>query len=849
MSAISLKSITGITSITTPAGVDNQLTLHNNNTTEAVKLDIAGNLHFHNHLNITGVSTASNFKTGTSNLHNTGLNVQDLDVDGHTNLDNVSIAGVTTMTGRLQIDSGDLKIFGTAPTLFLRDTNDNPDYRIMNSHGSLKIFDETNGVDRFIISPTGNVSILKDLDVDGHTNLDNVSIAGIVTAQNIRYQSGGNNWNGNPRSVVIGYSGSNYANLGMGWVPTSTNDQYTSANTDYQSRLQLYDGLQIYGSGASVTSGQTVTWNTVADFKPGAIKLYTSGSSNSEKLRITSNGKVNIGTGELDQTDRMLNIYGGRARISGITAGNSFEIYASNTSGQSYGILCQAGTNSSDINTALRNTSGVSLFRVRGDGVVFVGSSTVQQGSTSKLEVMGTLNNSYPNYSYPIMVSDDAAYNSSGGPGGGIGFSFKQNSGGAYAQAGGIRGVKENTTDGDYASALLFYTRANGAGTVEQVRINSKGQLNLGGGLGGTNTRNFTHLFNMHPLTNPAGALWNYNNNNVYLGQNIYFTGQYQRDQAAASSYFQQEGGKHKFYTAASGTAGAACTPYQIAAFEPNNIPSSLSSGNRPSYKGNLVLFGGSSATSQGGIEFHTSGGGGGGYGSRITAASDGTLAFHVRNNNSAWMTPLSFVWNGDLSWGENPNNTLYDEGSNHGAYYRRQQGSFQIATKSSSGWSNVYLNKNTSGGTNDYRWIDFYWNSTSRGQITWNGSNVVYGGQSDYRLKENVVDIDDGISRVKQLLPRRFNWISDETDTAQDGFIAHEVQSVIPTAVTGTKDQVVTQEEFDNDTQPEDKEVGTPIYQQMDYGKITPLLTAAVKELIAKVEALEADVAALKGS
>ena len=106
MSAISLKSITGITSITTPAGVDNQLTLHNNNTTEAVKLDIAGNLHFHNHLNITGVSTASNFKTGTSNLHNTGLNVQDLDVDGHTNLDNVSIAGVTTFSTSPVVPNG-----------------------------------------------------------------------------------------------------------------------------------------------------------------------------------------------------------------------------------------------------------------------------------------------------------------------------------------------------------------------------------------------------------------------------------------------------------------------------------------------------------------------------------------------------------------------------------------------------------------------------------------------------------------------------------------------------------------------------------------------------------------------
>ncbi len=59
MSAISLKSITGITSITTPAGVDNQLTLHTNNTTERVKIDVAGNVHVNNHLNITGVTTVA----------------------------------------------------------------------------------------------------------------------------------------------------------------------------------------------------------------------------------------------------------------------------------------------------------------------------------------------------------------------------------------------------------------------------------------------------------------------------------------------------------------------------------------------------------------------------------------------------------------------------------------------------------------------------------------------------------------------------------------------------------------------------------------------------------------------
>ena len=186
------------------------------------------------------IVVGSNIKIGNAGIITaSGLDISgDIDVDGHTNLDNVSIAGVTTFTGAI----------------------------------------DANG----------------DLDVDGHTNLDNVSIAGIVTAQQIRYSSGSGNWNGNPRSVVLGYSGTEYAQLGMGWIPTGTNGQHTSNNTDLQSRLQLQDGLQIYGSGAPVASGQTVSWKTVADFKPSAIKLYTSGNSNSEKLRITSTGLVGI---------------------------------------------------------------------------------------------------------------------------------------------------------------------------------------------------------------------------------------------------------------------------------------------------------------------------------------------------------------------------------------------------------------------------------------------------------------------------------------------------------------------------------------------------------------------------
>ena len=81
MSQINIKSISGITSITTPAGVDNQLTLHTNNTNQAFKLDHAGNLHFNNHVNTTGISTASNFKTGTTDLHSLGLTAASADID------------------------------------------------------------------------------------------------------------------------------------------------------------------------------------------------------------------------------------------------------------------------------------------------------------------------------------------------------------------------------------------------------------------------------------------------------------------------------------------------------------------------------------------------------------------------------------------------------------------------------------------------------------------------------------------------------------------------------------------------------------------------------------------------
>ena len=117
-------------------------------------------------------------------------------------------------------------------------------------------------------------------------------------------------------------------------------------------------------------------------------------------------------------------------------------------------------------------------------------------------------------------------------------------------------------------------------------------------------------------------------------------------------------------------------------------------------------------------------------------------------------------------------------------------------------------------------------------GTISMSGSATAYNTSSDYRLKENVTDVTDGITRVKQLAPKRFNFIAD-ADTTVDGFLAHEAQAVVPEAVHGTKDEV---DDDDN-----------AVMQGIDQSKLVPLLTAALQEAITKIETLETKVAALE--
>jgi hypothetical protein len=133
-----------------------------------------------------------------------------------------------------------------------------------------------------------------------------------------------------------------------------------------------------------------------------------------------------------------------------------------------------------------------------------------------------------------------------------------------------------------------------------------------------------------------------------------------------------------------------------------------------------------------------------------------------------------------------------------------------------------------TNAGDTTTRYINFRrQNGAIIGYVGMNGASAVnYSTSSDYRLKENVTPVSDGITRLQQLKPSRFNFIADPAKTV-DGFLAHEVQTIVPEAITGEKDAV--------------DDEGNPEYQGIDQSKLVPLLTAALQEAVAKIESLEA--------
>jgi len=116
-------------------------------------------------------------------------------------------------------------------------------------------------------------------------------------------------------------------------------------------------------------------------------------------------------------------------------------------------------------------------------------------------------------------------------------------------------------------------------------------------------------------------------------------------------------------------------------------------------------------------------------------------------------------------------------------------------------------------------------------GTITISGTTTTYGTSSDYRLKENVTPVTTGLVTIGALKPVTYDWVADKSKG--EGFIAHELQFVIPLAVNGAKDAV--------------NEDGSIKPQNVDYSKIVVHLVAAIQEQQTTITALTARIAALE--
>jgi hypothetical protein len=205
---------------------------------------------------------------------------------------------------------------------------------------------------------------------------------------------------------------------------------------------------------------------------------------------------------------------------------------------------------------------------------------------------------------------------------------------------------------------------------------------------------------------------------------------------------------------------------------------------------------------------------------SNSVGSSQGDLRFYT-NAGSGIVERVRVTHDGYFGIGK----TTDGLSANGGFWHLSGENSYNefVRTTTSDSSANIYISRANNGFP---LWFGFIGASPiSVGSVSITNSATSFNTTSDYRIKENEIELPNALSRVNNLKPYRFNFISDADNTV-DGFFAHEVAEVVPEAVTGEKDAV----DDDGEIEP----------QQLDHSKLVPILVKAVQELSAKVEALE---------
>ena len=379
------------------------------------------------------------------------------------------------------------------------------------------------------------------------------------------------------------------------------------------------------------------------------------------------------------------------------------------------------------------------------------------------------------------------------------------------------------------------------------MTANTSGEQSVGVGhnsLGGNTTGNynvaagFAALYTNNGSNNVAiGHEASYLNtsggNNTAVGKSALRSNTTASENTAVgyqAGYSTTTGADNVFIGSGAGFTGTTAT---LSTFVGSNAGRAVSAGtaSRNTFIG---AYSGYSVTTGSGNTFigGTSTGSGNGAGRLVTTGNYNTILGTYDGNQ------------GGLDIRTSSNNIVLSDGDGNPRMVGDNTGSFFIRRTSTYSYANGSLCVEGIGGnpcivagtsgTSFYNNVVIGNGNGNVGSISTNGSSTSYNTSSDYRLKENVVDLTGAADRVQQLAPKRFNFIVD-ADTTVDGFLAHEVQSVVPEAVTGTHNEV------DAD--------GNAVMQGIDQSKLVPLLTAALQEALTKIDQLETRITALENA
>jgi hypothetical protein len=622
-----------------------------------------------------------------------------------------------------------------------------------------------------------------------------------------------------------------------------------------------YAGTATYAGDVSIADKIIHTGDTNTALRFPSADTFTVETGGSERLRVDSSGNIGIGTASASER---LEVYpdANRALILRDKASTTYGMEIFNNSGNTSGEIHLTAASAGSV---VINRSGSETARFNGSGQLLLGTTTEGHSNADDLTVAtasatGITIRSGTSHNGSLFFSD--ATSGTGEYAGYLQYNHGSNSlevGTASAAriiinsvgitsiqgaddqdnfivncSGTEFAVHTDTSDGEVslraqdqvgstnAKYMTFFTQASGSAAVEALKIDSTGNMSIGGCAVNTFSNYRTLTIGGAGASTGSGLDLELDDGTIY-GRIFADTNGLQIGAPATDDYirFETDGGTERLRIAGDGhvRVGSGDPTYELELVGTGAQHLLVGSTNAG---GSTLILDGDSNGDGSGSDYVT-----------LKHTTDGNLDISNRKTASI----------------------IFRTGSSEDERARiTSSGEWMVATTSSapdtastvSGMtysssklrvarnSDACLAVNRNSTTGDI--VQLNYNGTQRGSISTDGTVIAFNTSSDYRLKENAAAITDGITRLKTLKPYRFNWKSVGVGTTVDGFLAHEVTAV-PEAITGTKDLVTTSSDVSAGIA---TAVGIPIYQGIDQSKLVPLLTAALQEAVEETESLK---------